>query len=215
MAHARPRRAGTAAHAQRARPLGVLVTGPAGAGKATLARAVLGGRHVVELDGPTVGAAEAGARLRAVSEAVATIAGGGVLLVTDVDALLPDDAEPVATLILEQLRAAMTGPGVAFIATTAHPQQVDARLRDPDLCDRELTVSLPDAGIRRSLLEALLRRVPTAKLVLDEIASRTPGFVAADLAALCREAALHAAAGQAKPRRTRSCGKRTSSPRST
>ncbi|WP_068280421.1 AAA family ATPase [Aldersonia kunmingensis] len=178
--------------------LGVVVTGPAGVGKATLARSVLGGRHVVELDGPTVGAAEIGERLRAVSEAVSSVAAGGVLLITDVDALLPDDPVPVATLILEQIRAALTAPGVAFIATTAHPDAVDARLRDPELCDRELTLSLPDAAVRRALLEALLRRVPTDKLALDVIASRTPGFVVADLAALCREAALRAASRASK-----------------
>ncbi|MBD0323431.1 MAG: AAA family ATPase, partial [Aldersonia sp.] len=159
----------------------------------TLARAVLGQRHVIELDGPSVGAAEAGSRLRVVSEAVAGVARGGVLLITDVDALLPAEPEPVATLILEQLRAAIASPGVAFVATTAHPEGVDDRLREPELCDRELTLPLPDTGKRRVLLEALLRKVPTEGLALDAIAARTPGFVVADLAALCREAALRAA----------------------
>lgn len=179
-----------------ARPhLGVLITGPAGVGKATLARAVAGSRRLVELDGPSIGAAESGARLRQVAEAVADIGcgRGGVLLITDIDALLPADPEPVATLILDQLRAAIAGPCVAFLATTAHPAGIDQRLRAPDLCDRELALPLPTAGVRKALLEYLLRRVPTAELELDEIASRTPGFVVSDLAALCREAALRAA----------------------
>ncbi|WP_156752983.1 AAA family ATPase, partial [Mycobacterium sp. 1245801.1] len=83
--------------------------------------------------------------------------------------------------------------GVALIATSARPDQLDARLRAPDLCDRELGLPLPDAGTRKALLESLLRNVPTGDLDLDEIASRTPGFVVADLAALVREAALRAA----------------------
>ena len=178
--------------------LGVLVTGPAGVGKATLARAVTHGRRVVELDGPTIGASEPGSRLRSVATAVSDVAAGGVLLVTDIDALLPADAEPVATLILDQIRAAIATPGVAFIATTAHPESLDDRLRAPDLCDRELTLILPDATVRKSLLEILLRAVPTHELDLDEIASRTPGFVVADLAALCREAALRAASRASK-----------------
>ncbi|MEU7630448.1 AAA family ATPase [Nocardia sp. NPDC049220] len=180
--------------------LGVLITGPAGVGKATLARAVTAPRRIVELDGPTVGAAESGARLREVAQAVADICSGqgGILLITDIDALLPANAEPVATLILDQLRAAVAEPCVAFLATTAHPAQVDARLRAPDLCDRELTLPLPTVAVRKALLEQLLRRVPTGELALDEITARTPGFVVSDLAALCREAALRAASRASK-----------------
>lgn len=174
--------------------LGVLVSGPAGVGKVTLVRAVCAGRWLVELDGPEVGALAPENRLKAVAAAVATVRdGGGVLLITDVDALLPATAEPVAALILGELRTAVATDGVVLIATTAAPDQLDARLRAPDLCDRELGLPLPDAATRKALLEALLRHVPTGDLDIDEIASRTPGFVVADLAALLREAALRAA----------------------
>ncbi len=174
--------------------LGVLVSGPAGVGKVTLVRAVCGDRRLVTLDGPEVGALAAEDRLKAVASAVQTVRdGGGVLLITDVDALLPATAEPVASLILSELRTAVATDGVALIATSARPDQLDARLRAPDLCDRELGLPLPDPGTRKALLESLLRNVPTGHLDLDEIASRTPGFVVADLAALVREAALRAA----------------------
>lgn len=175
--------------------LGVLVTGPAGVGKSTLVRVVCAERRLVELDGPETGALHAEDRLRQVATAVAAVRrGGGVLLITDVDALLPATAEPVATLILTELRTAVATPGVAFVATTGLPDGVDARLRSPDLCDRELALTLPDAATRKALLEVLLRDVPADELRLDEIADRTPGFVIADLCALVREAALRAAA---------------------
>ena len=175
--------------------LGVLISGPAGVGKSALVRAVCADRRLVELDGPEVGALRAEDRLKSVASAVATLRdGGGVLLITDIDALLPSTAEPVATLILAELRAAVAIRGVAFVATTAVPDSVDPRLRAPDLCDRELGLSLPDAAIRKQLLEVLLRDVPARDLNLDEIAERTPGFVVADLSALVREAALRAAA---------------------
>jgi transitional endoplasmic reticulum ATPase len=175
--------------------LGVLISGPAGVGKSALVRAVCADRRLVELDGPEVGALRAEDRLKSVSSAVATVRdGGGVLLITDIDALLPSTADPVATLILAELRNAVATRGVAFVATSAVPDDLDPRLRAPDLCDRELGLSLPDGAVRKQLLEVLLRGVPSEEVNLDEVADRTPGFVVADLAALVREAALRAAA---------------------
>ena len=175
--------------------LGVLVSGPAGVGKATMVRTVCAGRRLIELDGPEVGSLRAEDRMANVASAVGAVRdGGGVLLVTDVDALLPVPADPVATLILAELRSAVAARGVAFVATTAVPDNVDPRLRAPDLCDRELGLTLPDGAVRAQLLEVLLREVPAEDLEISEIAERTPGFVVADLAALVREAALRAAA---------------------
>jgi SpoVK/Ycf46/Vps4 family AAA+-type ATPase len=174
--------------------LGVLVSGPLGVGKATMVRTVCAQRRLVELDGPEIGALAAQDRLRTVTDAVATVRdGGGVLLISDIDALLPATPEAVATLILAELRTAVATRGVAFVATSAVPDGLDARLRAPDLCDRELGLTLPDGTTRKQLLGVLLRNVPAGKLDLDEIAGRTPGFVVADLQALVREAALRAA----------------------
>ncbi|MGB3303630.1 AAA family ATPase [Gordonia sp. (in: high G+C Gram-positive bacteria)] len=174
--------------------LGVLVSGPTGVGKATVVRSVCQGRPLAEVDGPSVGALTAEPRRGAVQDALAQLSDGGVLLITDIDKLLPGTADPVASLILQDLRDGIADGTVALMATTSDPGDLDSRLREPDLCDRELRIGLPDAAQRSRLLHAIASDAPTdGRIDFDEIASRTPGFVAADLAALIRDAALRAA----------------------
>jgi len=183
--------------------LGVLVVGPEGVGKATLARSAAAAARActVELAAPGVAALERGVASARVHEVVASaraLAGRDeptVLVLTDVDTLLPAAAPtPLATLVLDALRAAVATPGLALVATTAAPETVDPRLRAPDLADRELGLALPDLAVRTELLRRLLAAVPLAEGVdVADIADRTPGFVAADLVAVRREAAVRAA----------------------
>jgi transitional endoplasmic reticulum ATPase len=71
---------------------------------------------------------------------------------------------------------------------------VDPRLRAPGLVDRELRLSLPDVRVRTELLRRLLAEVPLAVGIdLRAVAEKAPGFVAADLVAVRREAAVQAA----------------------
>ncbi|MBQ1072324.1 AAA family ATPase [Micromonospora sp. C31] len=181
--------------------LGVLIAGPAGSGKAALVRAVAArvGARVSPLWAPEVAALTnqaAADRLRAAA-AEARADGPGVLLVTDVEALAPADGPgPVAT-VFRQLVAESVRAGVAVVCTTGRPEAVDPALRAPDLLSLRISVPLPDAALRREQLTVLTRQVPLADDVrLDEVAGRTPGFVAADLAALVREAGVRAALRQ-------------------
>ncbi|HEY0498254.1 MAG TPA: AAA family ATPase [Kutzneria sp.] len=177
--------------------LGVLISGPEGVGKATLVRAVAHsvGASVVELSAPSIAALEANAAAKQLSAAITKATKHSVLLISDIDALLPAATPPpVATIVLDTLRAAVRTEGLALAVTTAHPEAIDPRLRAPELVDRTLSLPLPDSKVRVELLRVLLREVPVESDVdLGEIADRTPGFVAADLAALRREAALRAA----------------------
>ncbi|MBQ1024340.1 AAA family ATPase [Micromonospora sp. C95] len=181
--------------------LGVLVSGPAGSGKAALVRAVAAqvGARMHPLWAPEVAALtndSAAARLRALT-AQALAGGPAVLLVTDVEALAPAEAAgPVAT-VFRQCVARLVQAGAAVVGTTSRPEAVDPALRSPDLLSMRIDVPLPDATLRREQLTVLTRPVPLADDVrLDEVATRTPGFVAADLAALVREAGVRAALRQ-------------------
>jgi transitional endoplasmic reticulum ATPase len=186
--------------------MAALVSGPEGVGKTTLVRAVTRsvGAELVELAAPGVSALESNAAAAAVRGAVDRAIAAtkddspAVLLLTDVDVLLPaSNPQPVSTVVLDTLRAAVRTPQLALVCTTSHSGSVDHRLREPDLVDRELTLLAPDARTRTELLRVLLRRVPAESDVdLGAVAERTPGFVVADLGALCREAAVRAAIRQ-------------------
>ncbi|MEO3772391.1 AAA family ATPase [Micromonospora sp. B9E7] len=181
--------------------LGVLLVGPAGSGKSALVRAVAArvGARVHPIWAPEVAALAnqaAADRLRAAATAART-GGPAVLLVSDVEALAPaDEPGPVATVfrqvLVESIRA-----GVAVVCATSRPEAVDPALRAPDLLSLRISIPLPDQALRREQLTVLTRQVPLADDVrLDEVAARTPGFVAADLAALVREAGVRAALRQ-------------------
>ncbi|HET6213901.1 MAG TPA: AAA family ATPase [Micromonosporaceae bacterium] len=178
--------------------LGVLLTGPAGSGKSTMVRAVAAaiGARVVALWAPEVAALsnnDAAARLREAAGSVRSEP-PAILLVADVEALAPrDQPGPLPTAFRQVIRE-MVAAGAAVVCTTSRPESVDPGLREPGQLDTEIAVPLPDAALRREQLGVLTRGMPLAEDVrLDDIAGRTPGFVAADLAALAREAGVRAA----------------------
>ncbi|MEW2443593.1 AAA family ATPase [Micromonospora marina] len=181
--------------------LGVLVEGPAGSGKSALVRAVAArvGAGVRPLWAPELAALGNDAAARRLREAASAVRAGGpaVLLVTDVESIAPaDEPGPLAT-VFRQVVAETLRAGVAVVCTSGRPEAVDPALRGPDLLALRITVPLPDAALRREQLTVLTREVPLAGDVrLDEVAARTPGFVAADLAALVREAGVRAALRQ-------------------
>jgi len=188
---------GTSAH------LGVLLSGPEGVGKATLVRAVAQAEkvRVVTLAAPNIAVLDpnvAAARLREAIEQATRDEDPAVLMITDIDALLPaSQPPPLATVVLDDLRKALRSKGFAVVATTGRAESADPRLRAADLLDRELGLPLPDSKTRTELLRVLLREAPLeAGVDVGPIAERTPGFVAADLIALRRDAALRAALRQ-------------------
>jgi transitional endoplasmic reticulum ATPase len=177
--------------------LGVLIAGPAGSGKSSLVRAVAAevAAQVRTVSAPELAALtnnDAAARLR---DAASSGTGGPrVLLITDVEALAPAEGPGPMATVLRQVVREVLATGDAVVATTARPEALDPGLRAPDLLSLRLAVPLPDAALRAEQLAVLARPMPLHDDVsLEQVAARTPGFVAADLGALAREAGLRAA----------------------
>src|SRR5690606_31728314 len=170
----------------------------------SLVRAVAAqvGARVRELRAPDLAALSPDAAATRLREAAAAARDTEpfVLLITDAEALAPrTDPGPLATVLRQVIRQVLAG-GDAVVCTTSRPEELDPGLRAPDLLSLRIAVPLPDAALRAEQLAVLTRPMPLHDDVsLSEVAARTPGFVAADLRALAREAALQAARRQRDP----------------
>ena len=180
---------------------GILLSGAAGSGKSTLVEATAAavGARLVRVRGQRLAAADTAAATAELTTAAGQVVAGApaVLLVEDVEALAPSDREQPAPLLgplVDTVRALVADPRVAVVATTSTPEDVSTQLRGNGLLVREITVALPDRSQRAAMLGYLVRGMPLASdVALDQVASKTPGFVIADLDSLVHEAAVQAA----------------------
>ncbi|MEU5155449.1 AAA family ATPase [Glycomyces sp. NPDC021274] len=176
--------------------LGVLVSGPSGAGKATVTRSVAAavGARVSEVSGHDLAALEANAAADRLRAAVAALTVPGVLLVRGVEAIAPAGKRtPLGTMFTQLCDEVLAEAGEhAVVCTTARVEDVDTALRSR--LEHEVVVPMPDADARRDLLVYFTRGMKVAEDVkLESVAHRAPGYVASDLAVMVREAGVRAA----------------------
>ncbi|KAL0050804.1 hypothetical protein WJX82_007459 [Trebouxia sp. C0006] len=118
--------------------------------------------------------------------------------------MAPEPAAEMSGRIVTSLLTAMDGinthpasaggAGVVVIAATNRPEALDSALRRPGRFDRELEVGVPSPTARAHILRAKLKAVRhcVAEEDIDALAAAAHGFVGADLAAICDEAAMAA-----------------------
>jgi transitional endoplasmic reticulum ATPase len=187
-------------------PKGVLLYGPPGTGKTLIARAVAHevGVQFFHVNGPEIidklyGASEA--HLRNMFKEAERVA-PAIIFIDEIDAIAQKRSalsgeKQLERRVVAQLLALMDGlksrGQITVIAATNMPDELDPALRRPGRFDREIEIGVPDTEGRREILEIHSRGMPlTEDVSLTQLARVTHGYVGADLAALCREAAMSA-----------------------
>jgi cell division protease FtsH len=189
-------------------PKGVLLVGMPGTGKTLLARAVAGEANVpfFSISGSDFVEMFVGVGAARVRDLFAQAQNHApcIIFIDELDALgkarginpmgRHDEQEQTLNQLLAEMDGFDPNVGVIIMAATNRPEILDPALLRPGRFDRHVLVDRPDIIGREEILKIHTRNIKLSPGTdLKVIASRTPGFVGADLANIVNEAALLAA----------------------
>ena len=184
-------------------PKGALLYGPPGCGKTLLARALAteSGANMILVRGPEILSKWVGESEKAIREIFrkAKTSSPCVVIFDELDSLArfkTGEMSGAGETILSQLLTEMEdgiSSRVVVVGITNRPDLLDSSMLRTGRLDLMLYVQQPDEKGRLEIIKILTEKMPLASdIKLQEIAVATQNYSGADLAALCREAAVHA-----------------------
>uniref|UniRef100_A0A3B3DMZ5 Nuclear VCP like n=1 Tax=Oryzias melastigma TaxID=30732 RepID=A0A3B3DMZ5_ORYME len=188
-------------------PRGFLLHGPPGCGKTLLAQAVAGELQLplLKVSAPELVSGVSGESEQKLRELFdqAVSSSPCILFIDEIDAITPKrevaskdmERRMVAQLLtcMDDLNSLAVTVQVMIIGATNRPDSLDPALRRAGRFDREISMGIPDETARLRILKTLCRKLTLpADFDFQQLARLTPGYVGADLMALCREAAMNA-----------------------
>lgn len=203
-------------------PRGVLLFGPPGCSKTLMAKAVAteSKMNFIAVKGPELFSKFVGESEKAVASVFkkARSASPSIIFFDEIDAMATrrganeSSGSNVTDRVLTQLLTEMDGVSTKFaqsvvvIAATNRPDLLDPALLRPGRFDRLVYISLPDLEARREIFRVHISKMKFEQEILDNIqtrtddendilsiaAKKTDGYSGAEIAAVCREAAMNA-----------------------
>lgn len=186
-------------------PRGFLLHGPPGCGKTLMAQAVAGELELpmLKVSAPELVSGVSGEseqKLRELFDQAVTNA-PCILFIDEIDSITPKrevaskdmERRIVAQLLtcMDDLNSMAATAQVLVIGATNRPDSLDLALRRAGRFDREICLGIPDEAARLRILQTLCRKLKLPEdFDYQQLARLTPGYVGADLMALCREAAM-------------------------
>lgn len=190
-------------------PRGILLHGPPGTGKTMLLRCVANetNAHVLTVNGPSIVSKYLGETEEAIRDIFteARKFQPAIIFMDEIDSLVPnrnsDDSGETESRVVATLLTMMDGMGdtgrIVIVGATNRPNSIDAALRRPGRFDQEVEIGIPDVEARDEILTKQFEKMNPSKFELSKeditlVASKTHGYVGADLTALCRESVMKA-----------------------
>ncbi len=183
-------------------PKGVLLYGPPGCGKTLLAKAVANeaNANFIAVKGPEILSKWVGESEKAVRKIFrkARQVAPCIVFFDEIDSIATrrgSDVNRVTDRVLNQLLTELDGieklRGVVVLAATNRPDLLDPALLRPGRFDKLIYIPLPNKEARVKIFKVHTRKMPLADDVnFEELAEKTDGYTGADIAAVCREAAM-------------------------
>lgn len=185
-------------------PTGILLKGPPGTGKTTIARILA---HEAKCQFFAISPADIHQMYVGESEkrvrdlfARARAAAPAIIFIDEIDALLPVrqggiaiHSDKVVNQFLQEMDGLNPNGRVFLIGATNRPDMLDPAVRRGGRLSREIEIPMPDLEAREQLFAVSTRSATLGEDVdLEALARKTEGYSGADIKALVNEAGLQA-----------------------